>query len=1108
MIRLIPSLLLAALALLPALARGMEVGRLLRYPDIHRERIVFTYGGDLWLVGSQGGVARRITTHAGREYMAKFSSDGKQLAFTGEYDGHSQVYVIPALGGRPRQLTYRAEQAAIPDRMGPDNMVIDWDYDGQGILFLSRRSTFNLWFGRHFIVPAKGGLPRKFKLPKGGLASYSPDGKKLAYNRIFRNFRTWKRYRGGMAQDIWIYDLTKDHLERITKFKGTDTFPMWQGDTLYFTSDRGPHQRANIHAYDFQTRKIRQLTHFKNFDVNWPSQGPGAIVFEKGGWLHVLNLKTEKIRKLEIRLPGDRLARRPHWKKVKGYITAYDLSPDGKRAVFAARGDLYSVPRKYGNIRSLTRSPGVNEKFPAWSPDGRHIAYLSDRSGEDELYLLRAKGGKEQRLTRNGACFRFPPKWSPDSSKLAFADKNLRLYYFDRPSGKVTLVDRAKYWEIKNYSWSPDSRWLAYAKPASNHLYAIWLYSLKDGSRHRVTGDFTHDFEPVFDPGGKYLYFLSARSFNPVLGRFDFSYSYRKGVLIHALSLRRDTPSPTAPRSDEARVGRESLSKVKNTCCKRRLVKKGQGYIAVDEALKKSRPVKKLRIDLKGLSERVVALPVGPGNLSSLKASGHHIFYISRPTRGLKGPLPGEKSRLHRYELEKRKHGILLSPISGYALSADGKKLLVRQGKTFAIISAKAKKPNLAKTALRLSRMMAKVVPAAEWRQMFNEAWRYLRDYFYAPNMSGRNWRKIREKYRPLLPHVASRDDLNYVLGEMVSELGTSHTYVGGGDRRKFRKTNYGLLGVDFELDRASGRYRIKKIYAGQNWSGHTRSPLTEPAIAVEAGMYVLSIDGRPLKAPTNPFSLLENTLGRTVRLTVNTHPVLKGARTVTVKPVKREFELHLNDWVSKNRRRVSEATNGQVGYIYLSNMGGRGLNEFVKAFYPQIRKKGLIIDVRYNGGGFVDQMILERLRRMLVGMFSSRNAMDSTIPDQVFHGHLATICNHYSASDGDIFPYFFRKYGLGPIIGVRTWGGVVGIRGYTRLMDRGYITRPEFAMFGLKSRWIIENRGVLPDVVVDNRPELVIWGGDPQLEKAIELVLKKIKAHPRRLPPRPPYKK
>jgi tricorn protease len=1071
-------------------------GRLLRFPDIDRTTVVFSYGGDLWLTPKTGGTARRITTDPGLELFPKFSPDGKWIAFTGQYDGNFNVYIMPREGGQPRQLTYLPDIGPVPQRMGPNNEVIAWTPDSKRIVFLSRRNTFNTWFGRLFTVSVDGGLPDQLPINKGGLLSFSSDRTRIAYNRIFRNFRARKHYKGGMAQDIWIYDFKANHVEQVTHYPGTDTFPMWRGDTLFWVSDRGPEQRENLYSRDLRTGRTVQLTHFKEFDVNWPSLGPDAIVFENGGYLYIFDLNDQALHKMTVCLPGDLDLVRKHWARVNKLITDFDIAPDGKQAVFTARGDVYTAAAGDGTIRNLTRTPGVREKYSAWSPDGKWIAYISDQTGEDELYIAPSNGtGSEERITFDGRMFRLAPVWSPDSRKLLFADKDVRLWYVDIQTKKPVLIDQGKYGDYNGYTWSPDSEWVAYGKIEENSNSVICLYSLIGRSITAATSGSYSSWTPAFDPGGNYLYFLSARTYNEVLGPFDIEFSNPKPDRVFALTLRADLPSPFEPPLEQEKTEKAPL------------------------------PESAFRIDLAGLEGRVVALPAPAGNLTGLLASKDAVFYGSSAIQGLSGPLPGETPAIHVYDLNQRKEAVLVSGADRFALSFDGRKILYAARKkpsgaeaaegeesgpverTFGIVDAALpKQPHkVGEGALNLGAMQAELNPRAEWRQIFNEVWRQERDYFFERSMNGVNWEAEREKYAPLVEHAANRYDLTYILSQMIGELGSSHTYVGGGDYPDLKPVNVGLLGVDFQPDTAHGLYRIGKIYPGENWESDRRSPLTEPGVAVKAGDYLLAVNGRPLKIPRNPYELFVNTANQRVRLTIGSQPDGSDKRDILIKPIGSEFNLRELDWIDSNRRKVDTMSGGRIGYVYLRDMSAGGLNQFVQQFFPQIRKEGLIIDIRYNGGGFVDEIIFDRLRRVLVGMQSARNWKSTTIPDVTLDGYMACIANAYTASDGDFFAHFFKRYKLGPLVGERTWGGVRGIRGYIALIDGGYVTRPEFSLFGLHSEWQIENVGVEPDVVVDNRPDLVMQGRDPQLEKAVELVLKQIQADPRKLPARPP---
>jgi tricorn protease len=1110
-------------------AQETQEGRLLLFPDIHQDKIAFVYGGDLWLVSSASGTARRITSNPGRELFPKFSPDGKWLAFTGQYDGNFNVYVMSSEGGQPKQLTfYQGQAQPLTDRMGVLNQVIGWTPDGKNIVFLSRRDSSNGWTKRPYTVSADGGLPQPMPMDEGGLLSFSADGTKIAYNRIFRNFRQWKRYTGGMAQDITIYDIKTNTVDQVIPHTDwTDTFPMWHGNTIYFTSDRGPEHRLNLYSYDQASKQVEQLTKFDDFDIMWPSLGPNAIIFENGGYLYTFDLQSHKSTKLTIYVNGEQDQAMKHWVSTSKHLTDFDLAPDGKRAVIAARGEVFTVPAKEGSIRNLTHSPGVREQHASWSPSGHWIAYISDRTGEDEIYIVPQDGlAPEEAITSGHKGFMFQPVWSPDSSKIAWADKDLKLWYVDIKEKKPVEVDRGKYGEITNYSWSPDSKWLAYDKNLDTGYSVVYLYGLADRTITAVTSTSNNSYSAVFDPGKRYLYFLSDRDYNEVLGNIDFEFANPKTTRVYVATLTADEPSPFPALSDEVKVKSEEPAAAEPAPEARKNTKQPPNKKPEEEpktgektAQTETKDAPKVfRIDLDGIQNRIVALAVPPAVIRNLDASKEAIYYSTSPIQGLSGPIPGEERAIRAYDFVDRKSKVVLEGADRFVLSRDGSKLLYRaeDDGPIGIIDAKPHRDEddvkatdaphkVGDDALKLEGMRAEVDPPQEWKEMFNEVFRQERDYFFEPSMNGVDWPKVRDKYAQLLPYVSDRYSLTYILGQMIAELSNSHTYTGGGDYPDLHPVNVGLLGADYEVDATSGMYRIKKIFSGENWDAHTRSPLTEPGVNIKEGDYLIAINGRALHVPQTPDELLVNTANEVVTLTVNSKPAADGARKVVVKPIGDEYSLRQLNMVETNRKKVDAASGGRIGYVYLPDMEDDGLNEFVKQYFPQIRKEGVIIDVRYNGGGFVDELIFERLRRVLAAMSPARNWESATVPQDVFYGYMACITNHYAASDGDFFSYFFKYYKLGPLIGERTWGGVRGIRGLTPLMDGGYITRPEFSLSSLDSKWLIENRGVQPDVVVDNPPDLVVKGQDSQLNKAVEMLMEQIKANPKKLPARPP---
>jgi tricorn protease len=1107
---------LAALVLVAAgSVQAAPEGRLMRYPDISADKIVFTYGGDLWTVPSEGGLARRLTTHPGMELLAKFSPDGTRIAFTGAYDGNSDAFVMPAEGGEPLRLTFDPSQ----------DIVVDWHPAGEKVLFRSpmlSKTNPGPRYNRLFLIDAKGGFPEVLPLFEGGLTSYSPDGKKIAYNRMETESRTWKRYQGGMQQDVWLYDFEKNKSERLTDFLGFDGFPMWYQGSVYFISDRD--HTMNIYCLDLATKKIRKVTNHDEFDVKWPSLGPDAIVYENGGWLYVLDLKTEKTRKVEVEIPSDLLLARPSFKKVGSSIGDFAISRTGKRAVVEARGDIFTIPAEKGEWRNITKTQGIRERAPAWSPDGKWIAYLSDRSGEYGIYLKDPEGKNEEvQVTKGSKGWVFDLRWSPDSKRIAFADQTWTLYYVDIEKKDIKKVDKSELNDIDYYSWSPDSKWIAYSMTGENLFGSLYLYSLGESKITRVTNGFFDDYNPVFDPDGKYLYFNSNRSWYPQFSRFEDNFTYVLASDVCVLTLKADTPSPLAPESDEEEVVKPEDKKKEDGAAadekkdeKKKDDKKGakKGEDKADK--KKDKDAKEedgdkpkdIAIDFDGLENRIVALPIEPGNYFGLSAAEGSIFYVKIPEL----PVLGEEfeegpvqSTLMKFDLKKREAKEVIEGIDGYDLSADGKKILYRAKQTFGIIDAEAGK-KVGDDKIETDGLEVKVDPAEEWAQMYNEAWRLQRDFFYDPGMHGVDWEAMKNRYAPLLKNVALREDLNYIIGELISELNAGHTYIGGGDQPSFNRINVGLLGCDYAVDQASGRYRITKIFAGRNWEKKCKAPLTQPGIGVKEGDYLLAVNGADLKYPTSPYALFENTSGKQVAIKVANNASGKDSKDYTVEPVASEYWLRYNDWVESNRKKVSDATGGKVGYIHVPNTSINGFNEFVRAFYPQFNKDGLIIDARYNSGGNIPSPMIERLSRQVLNLWARREGKSWVSPAAAPHGRMVCLINGYAGSGGDAFPYYFRETGCGPLIGTTTWGGLIGYSRGITLMDGGFISMPDFGFFNLKGEWDVERIGVKPDIEVDNLPEEAAKGRDQQLEKGIETVLERIRENPPRLPEKPVY--
>ncbi|MCP4663077.1 MAG: acetyl-CoA synthetase [bacterium] len=1093
------TLLLACSASIGALA-GTESpeARLLRFPDIHQDFVVFVYAGDVWRAPSGGGDARRLTSHEGQELFPKISRDGRWVAFSAEYSGSRQVYVVPAAGGKPKQLTFYADVGEMPPRGGSDYWIQGWTPDGK-ILVRMNRTPYGRRRGRYFLVDPAGGLETPLALPEGGGASLSPDGKSLAYCPVDREFRTWKRTRGGRAQDVWLYDLEANRSQRITDDPGTDNFPMWAGETIYFTSDR--EHTLNLFAYDLRERSLRKVTHFDAYDVLWPSLGDDAIVFMNGGYLYRLDLTGEETAKIPIRIGSDLPSTVPHFRNVGPNIGGATLSPSGARAVFDARGELFSVPAQEGPTRNLTRTQGIREMDPAWSPDGRWIAYLSDAGGEYELTLRAQDGsGEPRRLTTDGGVWRFPPVWSPDSAKIAFSDQLRRLRFVEVETGKLTDVDTGKQADILNYGWSPDSRWLAYGTSHDTRLPGLAVYSLDTG-KVMVLGDgLTFDFEPVWSSDGKTLFFLSNRDYQLRQSVFEFNYIYDRATRVYAASLDPEAPPLFPLKSDEEEGNEESAAESGEDGDKDEDPGEAKRGKAKQRGQAGEGPRSSLRVEPESFVARTLAVPgIEPHNYLGLSVTAQALFYL-RATDD-----DGGDFTLLRYDLAARREETVLDGVQDYLLSADGKKLLYRSGTNWGIAEARADlKPGDGR--LELSGLMVKLDPKAEWRQIFDDAWRITRDWFYDPNMHGLDWDAMRERYGALVPHVAHRAEMDFILGELIGELEAGHTYVASGDHPRVERVRGGMLGCEFELD-ASGFYRIARIFAGENWDEAFRSPLTEPGVNVREGQFLLAVDGVPLRHPENPYRLLENKADRQVVLTVSDRPAPDGGREVTVRPVASELNLFYLDWVKSRMAMTDRLSDGRIGYIHLPNTALEGNRMLQKLFYAQVDKEALIIDDRYNGGGFIPDRMIEYFSRTTLAYWARRDLAGMRTPGFAHDGPKAMLINAQAASGGDALPYFFKLRGLGPLIGTRTWGGLIGLTGGPQLVDGGAVQVPTFRIYDTEGSWTVENEGVAPDIEVIDLPEALIAGGDPSLEKAVEVLLEELGKHPKTRPevPQPP---
>jgi len=1094
--------------------------RLLRFPSTNGRQVVFCYAGELYTVAKEGGIARRITSGPGYTSFPRFSPDGTQLAFTSQYDGNTEVYVMPAEGGAPKRLTTSATLGRddISDRMGPNNLVMAWENTKPLVVFRSRMKSFNDFIGQLFTVGLDAELPQQLPVPRGGFVSFSPDDSKMAFNRVFREFRTWKHYRGGMADDIWIYDFKNGTTENLTNNPAQDICPMWGPDNrIYFISDRDG--RMNLFATDLTSKETKQLTTFKDFDIKFPSIGKDSIVFEEAGYIWRYDLASGQAAPIPIEVKEDFASGRPAFVDASKHIESVNLAPDGERAIVVARGDLFSVPMKEGTARNLSKSSNAHERDAIWSPDGKWIAYNSDVTGENELYVRSQDGkGQPQQVTSGADTYYYKPVWSPDSKKLLWADRLQRLRYVDVASKSITQVDQDKWGEIQSYDWSPDSQWIAWARPEENDMPRVYIYSVANKKQTPVTDEWYGSTNVAFSDDGKYLLLASGRDFKPTFAEDEFENVYLDMQRIYLVTLAKDTEPPLGPRSDE--VGKAEQKRAKQ--------KEKEGEEKKAEEKKSPSPTQKtsptptpevtpkkpvvVKVDLDGIHDRISGVEIVPGNYSDIRLVDDRIFYLRRTVADQEGEDeteqdgPDRKAHLCFYSMEDRKETVL-GEVNAYQISADGKRMLVKIKKDYAIVDLPKDKLETKDHELKLAGLDVQLDKHAEWNQIYFECWRQMRDFFYAPNMNGIDWKRMRDKYAAILPFVNHRNDLTYLLGELIAELNNGHTYVGGGERPETPRIKLGLLGAEVSRDPASKAYRIDRILPGENWDKHTRSPLTAQGVNVKVGDYILAINGTPVSGLANLYDALVGTADKQVILRVNSKPSDDGARDVTIVPTADDSPLYYIAWVQKNIDYVGKKTNGEVGYLHIPDMGRPGLNEFTKLYFPQIRKKALIVDVRGNGGGFVSPLVIERLRRALVMVGIARNGMPQTDPSQTFLGPMVTLIDEFSASDGDIFPYRFKTLGLGKLIGKRTWGGVIGIRDSLPLVDGGQFFKPEFAPYSKEGKgWIIESHGVDPDIVVDNDPAKEFRGEDQQLDRAIQEIQEELKTKRYDLPPVPPY--
>jgi len=1071
---------------LTSLAARDPEGRLLRFPATGNGLIAFSYAGDLYTVPLEGGNASRITSNNGYEVFPKFSPDGRTIAFTAQYDGNTEVYTIPAEGGEPKRLTYTAtlDRDNIGDRMGPNNIVMGWTTDGKNVVFRSRWYSFSGMRAHLFTVPAVGGELSQIPTSEGGFCSYSPDGQYLALNRMFREFRTWKYYKGGQADDIWVNKLGTTQLENITAGEGDnaqDIFPMWIGTDIYFISDRD--SIMNLFRYDTGTKKTEKMTRFDTYDIKFPSAWGEYIVFENGGYIYSFNTRNRELNKVEITLHEENLHARTRLMDVSAQAANYSLSPNGERVLVTSRGDVFSVPGTEGATYNMTRTPGIHEREAMWSPDGSQIAWFSDQTGEYQLYVMPYDNPSAARqITSFTDGYPDNLDWTPDSRGLYFTTEKRELWHAVPATGTARCVLQTPYSAIRSYDISPDGKWITYSTQAENRMDVVYLYSVDDNISYPVTSPWYDAQSGVFSDDGKYLFFTSARDFSASYSRVEWNASYNVSSYVFVLPLAKGTPDPTALKAVEYKPSEKS-----DTPPAPPAAPKGRKNDKAEPAAEKQVNV---TVDLDGIVERASALPLDPGMYWLLAAVDGDLYFSTR--RDIK-----------KISLSDLKESPVVTGMP-LAYAPKGKKMLLRDGEDLFIIGAPSWKKDK-KVMLQDVRVFTDY--PAEWNQIFNETWRVYRDHFYLPTMHGRDWEGIREKYEVLLPYVKHRHDLTYLIGEMISELNVGHCYVTSpSDTPAPERVKVGLLGARFGKD-ASGAFRVIRIYEGENWDKSLRSPFREGGVDIAQGDYIMEVDGVDCSSMKVIYEALIGKVDKTVALTVNSSPSRTGARTVYVRPIADEASLMYYEWVQENINKVNRASNGQIGYIHIPDMGIAGLDMFTKLFYTQLDKKALIIDDRMNGGGNVSPMILERLAREAYRMSMYRHGVNLPVPNESHSGPKVCLIDKYSMSDGDLFPYGFRKMGLGKLIGTRTWRGIVGISGSKPYLDGQDVRTPFFTSYSTDGEWIIEGHGVEPDIEVDINPFEDYLGNDAQLNKAIEVLLEELKSF-EPLPGTPPDRK
>lgn len=1105
----------AALLLFATLTQAQsEKPLLLRQPTMNKTQIAFVYAGEIWTVNREGGEATRLTAGPGSKSNPSFSPDGSQIAFSAKYEGRTNIYVVSATGGFPRRVTFEA---------GP-NIVAGWTIDGKNILYVSQRDSYTGGVASLYTIPATGGYAKALPLPMAYEGSYSPDGTHLAYRPIRSASSTWSHYRGGTSSAIWIANLADSSIERVPREDSVDGAPMWVGDTIYFRSDRnGP---FTLFAYDTNSKNVTELIPNKGFPINNASAGPGGIVYEQFGSLHIYDFAAKAPHAVDIRITGDLEEARPHFENVAKHISYSAISPSGARAVFEAHGEVLTAPAEKGDIRNLTNSPAVEDRDPAWSPDGKSIAYLSDEGGEYALRIRAQNGMGDARTIKIGdsPSFFYAPAFSPDSKKILLTDKRLNLWFVDLDKkASAVKVDTDTYDNPQrqlNPVWAPDSEWIAYTKMLPSHLRAVFVYSLASGKSTQITDGLSDAEFAAFDKNGKYLYFTASTDIGPTTGWLDLSSAgHNVTRSVYVIVLRKDLPSPLAPESDEEKGpdaksddskkdGKDADAKSDSKDDAKKDSRSDSDKKDKDKDKDKSKPEEpvKVTIDFDNISQRILALPIPAKDYVGLDAGKTGEIFIGENPPGADdgdGDGGGGGANVQKFELKTKKTEPFVSGIQAFSLAFNGEKCLYRQGENWFITgTGSAVKPGEGK--LKLDAMEVWVEPRAEWKQMYDEVWRIERDFFYDPHFHGMNLDALKKKYEPFLAGVATREDLNYLFNQMLSEINVGHMYVAGGDFPEIKTIKVGLLGADYSVE--NGRYRFARVFNGENWNPQLRAPLTQPGVNVVAGEYLLAVNGREVHGTDDIFSFFQETAGKQTLLKVGPNADGAGSREVTVVPIDSDIPLRNRAWVEDNRRKVDELSGGKLAYVYLPNTAGAGFTYFNRYFFAQVGKQGAVIDERYNGGGSAADYVIEYLQRKLWNYWLTREGADFNTPVGGIFGPKAMIINEYAGSGGDYMPWLFHHVGLGPLVGKRTWGGLVGIYDYPPLMDGGFITAPRVAFFTTEGTWDVENHGVQPDVEIELDPKAWRSGHDLQLEKTVDILMKELEKNPPPAPKHPPF--